>query len=156
MYRLKGKDRIILVTDAMHAAGQGDGTFDFGGHPVEVRDGVARNSDGQLASSTITLLDAVRNAMRYTGAALEDIVPMVTRNPARAIGMDSRMGSIEPGKLADLVVLDGQIDIRAVFCRGALAHDRGLPALQRPIPFDCEGGSTCHCGHRCKALMRSA
>jgi N-acetylglucosamine-6-phosphate deacetylase len=125
VYRVKGADRIILVTDSMHAAGCGDGSYRFGGHEVLVRDGVARNPDGTLASSTITLLAAVKNFMRFTGASLEEVISMVTTNPARAVGMEGRLGAIAPGRPADLVVLNGQLDLEAVFCRGELVYRRG-------------------------------
>lgn len=129
VYRVKGADRIILITDAMHAAGCGDGAYQFGGYDVVVRDGIARNSDGALASSTITLLDAVKNFMRFTGASLEEVVPMVTTNPARAVGMEQCLGAIAPGRQADLVVLNAQSDLEAVFCRGELVHRRGTLAI---------------------------
>lgn len=125
VYRVKGADRIILITDAMHAAGCGDGTYQFGGYEVIVREGVARNSDGALASSTITLLEAVRNFMRFTGASLEEVVPMVTTNPARAVGMQRHLGVIAPGRQADLVVLNTRLELEAVFCRGERVHPLG-------------------------------
>lgn len=122
VYRVKGADRIILITDAMHAAGCGDGTYQFGGYEVVVREGVARNPDGALASSTITLLEAVKNFMRFTGASLEEVIPMVTTNPARAVGMEQRLGVIAPGQQADLVALNTRLDLEAVFCRGDLVR----------------------------------
>lgn len=133
VYRVKGADRIILITDAMHAAGCGDGTYQFGGYEVVVREGIARNSDGALASSTITLLAAVKNFMRFTGASLEEVVPMITTNPARAVGMEQRLGAIAPGRQADLVVLNTQLDLEAVFCRGDLVHRRGVDPLSAGV-----------------------
>ncbi len=117
-YQLKGPDRLVLVTDAMSAAGLGDGTYSFGGTRVTVRDGVARTDEGNLASSTITLLDALRNLMRMTGASLAEALPTVTSNPARVLGMHDRLGAIAPGRAADLVALDRDLAIRAVFCGG--------------------------------------
>jgi N-acetylglucosamine-6-phosphate deacetylase len=118
VYRCKKRDQILLVTDAMHAAGLGDGEYSFGGYKVVVKDGIARNEEGRLASSTITMLDAVRNMMRFTAATLEDVLPMATLNPARAIGLDGDIGSIRAGAAADLVVLDADLSIDAVLCGG--------------------------------------
>lgn len=117
-WRMKGADRVVLVSDAMAAAGLGDGAYSFGGQPVRVEGGVARNPDGQLASSTITLAAALKNLVRFTGAPLEEALPAVTSNPARVLGMADRVGAIAPGRAADLVVLDDHLEIRAVYCRG--------------------------------------
>lgn len=118
VYRCKNRDEIILVTDAMHAAGLGDGQYVFGGNKVVVEGGIARNEEGRLASSTITMLDAVKNTMRFTGARLEDVLPMATRNPARAIGLDGKIGSLRPGAAADVLVLGVDLTIDAVLCGG--------------------------------------
>lgn len=118
VYQLAGPERLVLVTDAMAAAGLGDGEYRFAGHRVTVVDGVARTEEGNLASSTITLLDALRNLMRFTGASLAEALPTVTANPARVLGMSDRLGAIAPGRPADLVALGDDLAIRAVFCAG--------------------------------------
>ncbi|HEU5058351.1 MAG TPA: N-acetylglucosamine-6-phosphate deacetylase [Kofleriaceae bacterium] len=118
VYQLKGPGRLVLVTDAMAAAGMGDGTYRFAGERVTVTGGVARTDAGALASSTITLRDALANLMRFTGAPLAEALSTVTSTPARVLGMEDRLGAIAPGRAADLVALDGDLAIRAVFCRG--------------------------------------
>lgn len=118
VYKIKGKEKIILVTDAMQAAGLGDGDYIFGGLKVIVRDGIARNENGNLASSTLTMLAAVKNMIKFTGASLADAVQMATLNPARLLGLDNYIGSIDEGKRADLLVLDNNLNIIMVFCKG--------------------------------------
>jgi len=104
-YAAKGADGLALVTDAMQAAGMPDGSYTLSGRAVRVEDGVARLDDGTLAGATATMDEVIRRAARFLGVALEAIIPMATRTPARALGQE-RMGEIVPGADADLVVLD--------------------------------------------------
>jgi N-acetylglucosamine-6-phosphate deacetylase len=78
-----------------------------------------KQEDGTLAGSIINLMDAVKNAMNFAGLSLEDAVAMATINPAKVLGLYDRIGSIEPGKRADLVVLDEDLEVNMVFCRGS-------------------------------------
>ncbi|AZN43662.1 N-acetylglucosamine-6-phosphate deacetylase [Paenibacillus albus] len=103
----KPKDRVILITDAMAAAGLGDGQYDLGGLAVEVNDGVARlHEGGALAGSTLTMIDAFRFMLAHTGLSVAEVSQMASRNPARQLGIDDVTGSIAEGKLADLVLTD--------------------------------------------------
>lgn len=77
-YKLKGSEKIVLVTDAMKATGLGDGTYEFGGFKVIVKDGIARQENGTLASSTLTMLGAVKNIIKFTGVSLEGAVRMAS------------------------------------------------------------------------------
>ena len=122
VYRVKGKEKIVLVTDAMQATGFGDGEFSFGGFRVFVKDGIARKEDGTLAGSTLTMFKAIKNMMKFTGIPLEDAVSMASLNPAKVVGLSHITGSIQPGKRADLVVIDGSMEIKMVFCRGKLVR----------------------------------
>ncbi len=115
----KGPEGVVLVTDSMHAAGHGQGEYDFGGYKIVIEGGVAKQEDGTLAGSIINLMDAVKNAMKFAGLSLEDAVAMATINPAKVLGLYDRIGSIEPGKRADLVVLDEDLEVNMVFCRGS-------------------------------------
>lgn len=113
--------RCVLVTDAMAAAGLGDGDHRLGGAAVEVRDGVARLADGDgrgaLAGSTLTLDAAVRHAVR-AGVPLLEAVTAATTTPARAWRLDD-VGALEPGRRADLVVLDEHLEVARVMRAGA-------------------------------------
>jgi N-acetylglucosamine-6-phosphate deacetylase len=104
-YAAKGADGLVLVTDAMQAAGMPDGAYTLSGRDVLVQDGIARLEDGTLAGATATMDEVVRRAADFMGAGLEAAIAMATRTPARALGLDT-LGEIAPGAAADLVVLD--------------------------------------------------
>ena len=109
--------RLVLVTDALAAAGVGDGRWRLGSVEVEVRDGKARRDDGVLAGSVLTLPQAIRNLVAL-GVALEQAVDAATRVPA-AIARRPDLGRLEPGARADLVVLDDNLEVRRVLVGGA-------------------------------------
>ena len=119
-FAIKGKDKIILISDAMMATGLADGGYDLGGQDVLVAGGVARLQNGSLAGSTITLNRAVYNAVHLVGVPLQQAIQMVTLNPARAIGVDKFKGSIEIGKDADLVAFNDNLDITFAMVGGKI------------------------------------
>ncbi|GMG98105.1 N-acetylglucosamine-6-phosphate deacetylase [Tepidimicrobium xylanilyticum] len=122
--RMKGKDGIVLVSDAMMATGLEDGKYELGGQDVYVRDGAARLEDGTLAGSTLTLDRAVYNMVHLVGVSLEDAVRMASLNPARVIGVERTKGSIEIGKDADLIVFDRDINILMAIVKGKVRNCR--------------------------------
>ncbi|MFD1828699.1 N-acetylglucosamine-6-phosphate deacetylase [Streptomyces desertarenae] len=114
-----GADRVAFVTDAMGAAGMGDGVYPLGPLQVRVTDGVARLVEGgSIAGSTLTLDTALRRAVTVDGLPVADAVRALTATPARMLGLADRVGSIEPGKDADLVVLDGDYRVAGVMRKG--------------------------------------
>ncbi len=119
-FGLFGAERICLISDSMRATGLEDGSYDLGGQQVEVRGNVATLADGTIAGSVTDLAACVRHAVLDMGIPLEDAVLAATLTPARAIGIDAERGSIEPGKVADLVVLDEDLNVKRVILRGEL------------------------------------
>ena len=122
-FKMFGPKRVILVSDTMRAAGMPDGDYTLGGQPVKVKGKHATLADGTLAGSVTNLMNCMRTAVSF-GIPLEDAVWAAAVNPARAIGIFSRMGSLEPGKRANVVVLDQNLELKDVFFRGELV-DRG-------------------------------
>ncbi|WP_405439834.1 N-acetylglucosamine-6-phosphate deacetylase [Streptomyces avidinii] len=114
-----GAHRVALITDAMDAAGFGDGTYHLGPLEVEVKHGVARLVEGgSIAGSTLTLDTAFKRSVTLDKLPVESVVQAISANPAKLIGLYDEIGSLEPGKYADLVVLDSAFDVRGVMRRG--------------------------------------
>ncbi|MFC4609260.1 N-acetylglucosamine-6-phosphate deacetylase [Streptomyces maoxianensis] len=114
-----GAGRVAFITDAMDAAGFGDGRYQLGPLAVDVKDGVARLVDGgSIAGSTLTLDTAFRRAATIDRLPVEEVVQAVSANPARLLGVYGKVGSLEPGKDADLVVLDADFTLKGVMRKG--------------------------------------
>jgi N-acetylglucosamine-6-phosphate deacetylase len=117
--RSAGVDRVSLVTDAMTAAGMGDGVYGLGEQAVEVRAGVARLAGGDsIAGSTLTMGGAFRFVVQEVGLSLEQAARIAATTPARTFGLADR-GALAEGLLADLVVLDTDLAVVAVMRRGS-------------------------------------
>ncbi|WP_324783484.1 N-acetylglucosamine-6-phosphate deacetylase [Streptomyces sp. H51] len=122
-----GAARVAFITDAMDAAGFGDGRYMLGPLEVEVAAGVARLVEGgSIAGSTLTLDRAFQRAVTVDGLPVQDVVAAVSANPARLLGVDDRVGSLEPGKDADLVLLDAEFALKGVMRRGEWVVDPQL------------------------------
>ncbi|WP_306326902.1 N-acetylglucosamine-6-phosphate deacetylase [Streptomyces venezuelae] len=119
-----GPERVAFITDAMDAAGFGDGRYMLGPLEVEVKDSVARLVEGgSIAGSTLTLDRAFKRAATVDGLPVEAVVQAISANPARLLGVYDRVGSLEPGKDADIVVLDAEFNLKGVMRKGAWIVD---------------------------------
>ncbi|MGY6020522.1 N-acetylglucosamine-6-phosphate deacetylase [Streptomyces spinosirectus] len=122
-----GADRVAFITDAMDAAGFVDGRYMLGPLEVEVSDGVARLVEGgSIAGSTLTMDRAFKRAVTVDRLPVPDVVAAISANPAKLLGMYDTVGSLEPGKDADLVVLDEHFDLKGVMRRGEWVVDPQL------------------------------
>lgn len=107
----KPSDTVVLVTDATRPAGS--------------KKPALRTAEGRLYGSAITLLDAVRNVIRWSGWPLESVLPLATANPARLLGLDDHIGFLKKGADADVVLLDKRLEVKGVFARGKLIGAAG-------------------------------
>jgi len=118
-FHMFGDDRIILISDSIIATGLADGSYNLGGLAIEVRGNLSTLTEGNsIAGSVTNLMDCVRMAVTEMGIPLASAVKCATVNPAKAIGVYEQRGSIDAGKLADLVLLNEDLSIRAVFLSG--------------------------------------
>lgn len=119
LYKILGSDRMVLISDSMGATGLSDGTYNLGGMKTTVKDGIARIEAGNIAGSTKNLMEMTRCSVKF-GIPLNQAVKMASYTPARAVGIDKDYGSIAPGKYADLVICDNQLNIHSVMKNGKL------------------------------------
>jgi N-acetylglucosamine-6-phosphate deacetylase len=115
----KGTHNVILVTDAMAAAGMPDGDYDLGGLPVHMKCGVARlKENDSLAGSTLTMISAVRYLVKEIGVTLVEASRMASANAARQLGLDRDIGTLEVGKKADFLLLDAALELQSTWIGG--------------------------------------
>ncbi|HAB62113.1 MAG TPA: N-acetylglucosamine-6-phosphate deacetylase [Lachnospiraceae bacterium] len=117
-FKLFGKERIVLISDSMEATGMPDGEYELGGQKVIVRGNRAELEDGTLAGSVTNLLKCMQTAVKDMGIPLEDAVLCATQNAAKSIDVFDTMGSLEPDKLANILILDKDLNIKAVYIKG--------------------------------------
>ena len=118
--RHAGTERTVLITDAIAAAGVGDGVYDVGGLAVTVTDGVPTLAGGgSLAGSTLTMDAAFRNLVRGCGLSVQEAVAATSTQPAELLGLAKVTGRLDAGLAADLVIMDENLKPTAVMCQGA-------------------------------------
>ena len=117
-FKMFGDDRIIFISDSMRAAGLADGQYDLGGQNVTVKGNLAVLEDGTIAGSVTNLMDCVRTAVHDMGIPFSSAVKCAAVNPAKAVGIYDAYGSLTPGKFANIVILDKNLDIKTVLHHG--------------------------------------
>lgn len=119
LVRAKADGKLVLITDAMSAAGMPNGDYELGGLPVTVIDGVARlTNGGSLAGSTLTMISAIKMMVEKVGISLAEASRLASINPAKLLRIDDVTGSIEVGKQADLVWTDADLNVQRVWVKG--------------------------------------
>ncbi|MCO7176267.1 N-acetylglucosamine-6-phosphate deacetylase [Sporolactobacillus kofuensis] len=123
-FRLKGSERMILITDSMRAKCLKNGVYDLGGQDVYVNDGLALLKSGTIAGSVLKMDQSLKNMLAFTDATLDDIVQMGAINPAQQCGVYERKGSLEEGKDADFIILNEKNELVLTVCRGTIAYQK--------------------------------
>ncbi|MDP5272951.1 N-acetylglucosamine-6-phosphate deacetylase [Chengkuizengella axinellae] len=119
--KLKNKDNLLLITDAMSAAGLGDGTYNLGGLEVVMKDNVARLKEGgNLAGSSLTMIEGFKYMVNTVGLSVSEASKLASYNPAKLLGLEYEVGSIREGYQADLLLLTKDLEIEKVWKRGEL------------------------------------
>jgi N-acetylglucosamine-6-phosphate deacetylase len=122
LVRCIGAEQIVLVTDAMEAAGLPDGEYSLLGATVYVVDGKATQADGTIASSSAVLSQCVKNMHTAVGISLVDAIKMASLNPARVLGMANQLGSIQVGMAANLIITDHNLNIFSTIVDGRIVY----------------------------------
>jgi N-acetylglucosamine-6-phosphate deacetylase len=121
LVKMLGPERIIVITDALSAAGNTEASFDFAGQPARVIRGAARLADGTITGSILTMDQALRNVLQMTEVSLQQAVTMLTLNPASAAQVADHKGRLQAGYDADVLIFDQSLALQATICRGAVA-----------------------------------
>ncbi len=120
--KLKGIERLILITDAISETGLPDGEYELGGLETVLKDGISRiKATGRLAGSTLTMDVAVKNMVTQIGLDLKDAIRMATLNPAEVMKL-SNYGRLAPDFVADIVILDSKLNILTTICKGTVLY----------------------------------
>jgi N-acetylglucosamine-6-phosphate deacetylase len=120
---MKQKQNLLLITDAMSAAGLEDGIYQLGGQDVLVKGGVARLKDGDsLAGSTLTMIRGFQYLVEQVGLSVEQVSQLASGNPAKLLGISDTVGTIAEGKHADLLIVTPELELERVFIQGRQIH----------------------------------
>lgn len=124
IYRMKGADKIVLITDSSVASGMGPGTYISNNRVIHVDDYVGRLENGTISGSAVPLRRDVLHFHRYAGVPLHEAVRMASLNPARILKMDHLLGSLRVGKCADMFLADEQMNVACTFVDGKCVYGR--------------------------------
>jgi len=124
LVKAKGSNRTILITDAIRAAGIGNGEYNLLGQTVTVMDGVARISSGSLAGSVLTMDQAVRNAMAFCGIPFNEAIHMASLTPATSLKMHTERGALKPGLRADVTIFDQNYSVETTIVGGNIVYQK--------------------------------
>lgn len=111
-------DKLIIVTDAVAAAGADIESFIFVGKKVTVKNGKCYDEFGALGGAAVTMIESIRNVVQFANISLNEAIRMSTLYPAKAIGLEDKLGSLEEGKIANLTIFDNQFNVKGTAVNG--------------------------------------
>lgn len=123
--KTKGPEKVTLISDSVSPTGLGNGDFEIWGEKISVVTGKTQNERGSIAGSVITVLEAVKNLLML-GFSPADVSQMASANPAKLLGIENEIGTIEVGKRADLVAIDDEGNVKLTIIGGKIAHSRKI------------------------------
>ncbi|MCY6369116.1 N-acetylglucosamine-6-phosphate deacetylase [Clostridium ganghwense] len=123
LVNVKGKDRLVLITDSMRAGCMKCGEYDLGGQKVIVDETSARLKDGTLAGSILTLNVALKNMYKHTNLKIDELVKMASLNGAREFKIDKFKGSLKEGKDADITIFDSEFNVYLTIVEGKTVYN---------------------------------
>ena len=121
----KSARRILLISDAVSATGMPEGQYRLSDIEITLSGGICRTREGQLAGSTLTQDQALRNMVRWSHLPLEAVLGMLTRNPAQSLGIAESKGTLAEGRDADMVLLDRNLRVHTTIIQGEVSHTVG-------------------------------
>lgn len=124
LYKVKGKDKLIAITDGIEAKHLPDGQYQLGGQPVYVKNNEARLIDGTLAGSTLLMNIGLKNIKNVLELSIEDTVNMATKNPAINLYIYDKKGSIKEGKDADFAIIDSDFNVYMTVVEGNVVFEK--------------------------------
>ena len=122
--KMKGLEKVLVITDGMRAKGMPDGEYDLGGQQVTVRDGKCLLANDSLAGSIVTMNQARLNLAIWLSLSIHEQIQITSINQAKRLGQFDRKGSIQAGKDADIVVIGQDGEVELTICRGSIAYER--------------------------------
>jgi N-acetylglucosamine-6-phosphate deacetylase len=129
-FRMLGPDRVCLTTDAIAAAGMGDGEYRLATRTVYMDGGAPRLGSGAIAGSVLTMNEAFRNILAFTGCTIAEAARMASTTPARLVGEGRRKGRLVPGYDADVTVLAPDLSVEAVWRGGERVYEKAEGRIQ--------------------------
>ncbi len=127
----KKAEGVALITDSVRATGMADGEYVTEDRMLCVKDGIVRNSEGNLAGSTLTMNEAVKNVIELLQLPYPEVAQMASLTPATILGIDHEKGSIEVGKDADIVILNSDFEVEYSICEGEISYKRSESILKK-------------------------
>ncbi len=124
LFKVKGKEKIILISDSMRAKYLKEGNYTLGGQEVIVKDGTARLKNGTLAGSILKINEAIKNVQNILNLSIEELSDLASKNPSKNLSLDNKIGSIKEGKFADLVIVDRNFNVYMTIVHGKIVYNK--------------------------------